>query len=188
MTFVVLSKYPIETMEKWAKTYFSEIPNKDLESPNVGSNPFGPDELGYHFHILRKSDNDLIQFYWPLDSLQKEYLDNPIDILSHLFGHEGNHSLFVLLKEEGLIEELLAGGWNEFKVLTSFTIKIKLTEKGFKEQDRVIEYVFAFIKMLLEKGIPKWVFDECQRKNQLSFQFKQKRSPYSYVSALANSL
>jgi len=133
MTLVILSKYPIETMTNWATKFFSDIPNKNIESPNVGSNPFTKEELGFHFNVLRKQESDYLQCFWPLNSLQKHYRDNPINVLSHLLGHEGNNSLFVVLKEEGLIHELISGGWDEFKVLTNFMIKMKLTEKGFEE-------------------------------------------------------
>ena len=42
----------------------------------------------------------------------------------------------------------MCGDSHNLKIMTDFEVEIELTELGFKEQPRVVEYVFAYIKML----------------------------------------
>ena len=114
--------------------------------------------------MLSLNNKTFIKFLWPLKSYLSEYLDAPMDYFSYLLGHEGEHSLFALLKEEGLCLSLTAASFDELKVLSYFYIKTELTSKGIEQLDRVIEYTYAYLKMLKQKGINRRVFEEVQRR------------------------
>jgi len=72
--------------------------------------------------------------------------------------------------------------------MSNFTLEISLTEKGFKEKNRVIEYVYSYINMLKEKGVNEKLFNEIKAKRHLSFEFMEKSNPFYYVSNLAGKM
>lgn len=67
-----------------------------------------------------------------------------------------------LLKAEGLGLELLSYSHNQISCFTLFNVKITLTKKGLAEYKKIINYTFAYLKMLREKGVQKWLFEEIQ--------------------------
>jgi insulysin len=54
--------------------------------------------------------------------------------------------------------------------------------------EEIIVVIFQFIKMIRESGVQKWVFDEVSKIAKTAFQFKEKMSPSSYTSHVANSM
>ena len=82
-------------------------------------------------------DKDELVIYWVLPNCQKEYKSQPLQYLSHLFGHEGKHSILSYLKKEGLALSLQAGCGHELDIQSDFHIRISLTQKGLFNYDEV---------------------------------------------------
>ena len=120
--------------------------------------PYGKEELGQWFNILAQQNQDQLTVIWSLRSFQKFYRDAPVDYFSYLLGHEGDGSLSQVLKEEGLANSLEADVEHEMRVMTTFIIQVDLTERGYKEKERVVEYIYAYLKMLRKEGINHRVF------------------------------
>lgn len=53
---------------------------------------------------------------------------------------------------------------------TIFNMDIKLTKKGLENYEKVINIVFAYLKMMREKGAQKYIFDETKTVNHLKFE------------------
>lgn len=81
-----------------------------------------------------------------------EYKSSPASYWSHILGHESKHTLFSKLKEEGLAVGITTYPWDLMDLFTLFSMEVELTNKGLKEYQKVIDIVFAYIKMLKEKG------------------------------------
>jgi len=81
------------------------------------------------------------------------YKKGPASYLSHLIGHEGENSLLSLLIDEGLALELSSGFSSEMRKYSIFNITITLTKIGVANYLVILNYVFAYIKMLKEKGV-----------------------------------
>lgn len=63
-----------------------------------------------------------------------------------------------------------------------------LTEKGFDQIDEIITIIFQYLNLLKKEGVHKWIFDECCDLNEIKFNFKEKISPFFYVSWVAKSM
>lgn len=46
MSLVILSNHSLDTMEKWSKQHFSNVPNKGLPYMEPDGLPYGKEELG----------------------------------------------------------------------------------------------------------------------------------------------
>ena len=80
--------------------------------------------------------------YWILPCYEKEHTSQPLNYMSHLFGHEGENSLLSYLISKGLALELSAGGDHELASYSNLTVEIVLTKKGLENYESVIEAVF----------------------------------------------
>lgn len=115
-----------------------------------------------------------------------KFKSNPIAYVSHLIGHEGENSLMSLLSDEGLALEIASGHFDMMNNTTILTIELLLTQKGLQNCKQVIEFVFAYVKILKEKGIQKWIFEEIQLVKNLKFDNKDKEQTMNYVLTLGS--
>ena len=190
MKLVVYGIESLEVLEKWVVEMFSDVKNKDVIIPELIEKPFDEENMGEFWKVLPTRDNDYLEIVWIIDYLMPHYRANPGKYISHLFGHEGKNSLLSLLIDEGLALELSAGNSDEINSFSKITISIKLTKQGLSNPLLVLEYVFAYLKMLKLKGTQdfEYVFEEIKKVNELKFLFKEKERAENYVVGLSASL
>ena len=56
-----------------------------------------------------------------------------MEYFSYLIGHEGEGSLYSVLKEEGLAESVTGMVDHEMRIMSMMVIDVNLTEKGYNE-------------------------------------------------------
>ncbi|NGX55541.1 MAG: Protease 3, partial [Chlamydiae bacterium] len=185
MHLVVHSALPLEELQEQVATIFSEIKNKD-KSPNHFPIPLlSAETTGKLVAITPMREVQKLELTWelPVDfGRDKEVRAD--DLASYILGHEGINSLLAQLKKEQLAESLACGREPCGRDQHCFTISVNLTTKGVKEYETVIERCFEAVAALQKSGIPKYVFDEIQRKNQLEYTFQQRKDIFTSVTQL----
>lgn len=146
MTLVMTGKHSIEQMEAWVVEKFSGVVNKDVKLPDYSKPclPFNADNMGQIARFKPIKDQDILEIYFVLPYLQKEFHTKPLSYFSHLFGHEGENSLLSWLKKEDYAMELSAGDDAEMGLFSDFSITITLTKKGLANYEKVVEAVFKY--------------------------------------------
>ena len=72
----------------------------------------------------------MLEVYYILPYVEKEYTTKPLNYFSHLIGHEGENSLLSYLKKEDLATEVMSSADATIGIFSDLTLKITLTEKG----------------------------------------------------------
>ena len=136
----------MEDLEKIVTGLFTEVSNKEVKVPDLSKPPaYTADNLGHLYRFVPVKDKDILSFVWHLPSTDKEYEKQPLRYHSHLFGHEGEHSLLSYLISEGLALELSASHDHELNgAFSNLNVDVTLTKKGLAEYERVIEAVFKY--------------------------------------------
>lgn len=189
MCLTILSNESLDKMSNWVVELFSEVENKSLPKPLYLSSPFNSSNyLNKIYKVKPITQSRNLQLTFPIPSTSQfwEYL--PTRYLSHLIGHESKGSLLYLFKQKGWANSLSSGPSTISPGFAEFTIHIELTVDGLKNYDLVIEDVFKYIKMLKEKGLQQWIFDELHKESLNSFKFKQKMAVATTVSRYAGQL
>jgi insulysin len=75
------------------------------------------------------------------------------EYVSHLIGHEGKKSLYSVLRDEGYVESLSAGGSDRMERVHLFSINLTLTSKGYLHYRQVIVLVFQYLNLLKQRGV-----------------------------------
>jgi Secreted/periplasmic Zn-dependent peptidases, insulinase-like len=186
MKVCIYSKSDLDTLEKWAIQYFSEVPKRPIQRRVFNEQVFDEKDLGNMWKIVPIKDNDYLDFYWivPGSSVQYYKMD-PAKIITHLFGHEGENSLISFLREEGLATELDASRDDEMNLFRVINVRIKLTPKGFENYKEVIGYVFQYLRIIKEQGHEKWIFEEIKQQNEINFKYLEKSEPVDVVTNLS---
>ena len=186
MKLALISHMPLEILSAKAKQYFSDIPNRPVKVPEVSADFRKP--LKNEYRLLKiKTIKDVrsLEIDFPTIRLLNHKGSKPASVVGSILGYEGKGSLLSKLKEEGLVLGLSAGGGNSHPNINSFGINISLTEKGLKEYERILEMVFAYIKMVKQHGIEKYSFDEAQAMAQINFDWKNPDEGMGFISSKA---
>lgn len=73
---------------------------------------------------------------------------SPINVLSHLLGHEGPGSSFAVLQNHGLLSSLVAGPRSSGPDFTLFHVEMNLTEEGEERWQEVADIVYAHCRLI----------------------------------------
>lgn len=92
------------------------------------------------------------------------------------------------LKERGWSNNLVAGNRPAPRGFGFFGISVDLTEEGMNHVEEIIKLVFQYINMLKKTGPLDWLHREQKDISAMTFRFKDKESPRSYISSVVNNL
>ena len=111
MKLAVLGREDLDTLEKWARELFSDVPNSDI-SPLQGVSPTdNAFDEGWKqlYRIVPVKERRKLVLYFPTASTYPNYRMKPTRFISHCIGHEGQGSILSLLKKLGWATDLGAG-------------------------------------------------------------------------------
>ncbi|RXG67447.1 Insulin-degrading enzyme [Armadillidium vulgare] len=188
MALAILGKENLNELEEIAISLFSDVENHDVEIPYWSEHPFSEKELKKKAFIVPVKDIRNLNITFPIPDLRPYYKTSPGHYLGHLIGHEGPGSLLSFLKAQGWVNSIVAGQKSGGNGFAFFVVNVDLTEEGIKHVDDIVQSIFQYIEFLREKGPQKWVFEECRDINAMTFRFKDKEVPQSYVSSVAEAL
>ena len=186
MKLATLSILSLREQEELAVRYFSDIPDHPVEMPQIDSEYRKPLKGQYRLmqiKTIRDVQNLILTF--PTIRLYDHLENKPAHIVAQVLGYEGKGSLLSNLKEEGLALGLSAGGDSSHPNLSSFDISVRLTKKGEKDYQRVLELIFAYIHLLNKKGFEEYTFRETQTMAKINFQWKDPDEGMGYVASKA---
>ncbi len=97
----------------------------------------------------------------------KKINPNLISMMGSLIGDEGKESLMAFLKGKGLVRNskgALSGGINA----STAWITLELTDKGVKEQKKVLSYIKGYLEFLKKEGLLEYLNGELAQLNKVS--------------------
>ena len=186
MALVLYGKETVEVLEKWANELFISVPNKNISLPQLKPPVFSTNST--ITNIIPVKNTKALRLVWALPSLVNSYGCKPDGYLSHLLGHEGKNSLLSYLKHENLAERLTSYHDDIYTTASLIFIEIKLTQKGLKEYEYILEIVYAYINYLQSEPAQQWVFEELKAVAYSEFLFRSKQDPFWYVQKLSSRL
>lgn len=188
MTLVILGRESLPELQAMAEQFFSAVPNRKLMLDQSARPVFRDGLLPAQVLVKSNQDERHLQLVFPLPSMQPYYRVKPDTYISYLLGHEGEGSLFSVLKQRGWAESLAAGSGLSNRFAATFDVDITLTEEGYRHVNDVVLLFFQAVQMLKEKGVADWQYKEQKSLNELSFRFHEKQDAMEYVSGLAINL
>lgn len=188
MALAVLGKEPLPQLRRWVKEKFSSVPNSGKSRLETDEPLFKSGQLPARVDIVPVKDHRGVSLTFPIPPVTAHLRTKPTLYISHLLGHEGKGSLLSLLKEKGWADALSSGLGFRHPNNATIGVSISLTPDGLTHVDEVVAYVFRFIDLMRESGVPKWMFEEQRKLAELRFLYAEKANPMSLVRSLANDL
>lgn len=194
---VVLEKFAAETSKGKKEAYEVKYGNGyheekvDYLMPQMLNLPFHKDLSNNFFHIVPVTECYSMQITFQFPSLDRQFASMPMELIGELIGHEGEGSLFSLLKREGLAHSILAGAGREESnrnpVFWLFHITLDLSIRGMKFLSRVFELIFQYIRLIRETDQSHHyrVFQELKTISEYDFRFQEEHDPLDLVEEFA---
>ena len=178
MHLAIVSRHPLDVLERWVRENFSPIENRRLAPPTVSEKLFSDTIAGQRVEIqsLTQYEKLWIRFELPPEVFDHEC--KPVHLLSAILGHEGKESLLQQLKQEGLATALSTSP-ERIGVQGLLDFTISLTPRGLADVDTVLERVFGMIHHLRsQKDLPAYLFREEQEMAAIQLRFRKPDSAF----------
>lgn len=188
MTLAVMGKEPLDQLEEMVRNRFKDVLNHKVKIKPSNEPLFVSDALPQNIRIEPVQDIYRLELSFPVALNPGEYTDKSDEYIGHLLGHEGKGSLLDYLKQKGWAEGLSAGT-NEINPLQgTLDININLTPEGFAHTDEITEQFFAYVNLINEKGVLRWIFNENKKLADIHFATQDAANPISTVQAASLSM
>src|SRR5690606_2154237 len=129
-----------------------------------------------------------LQFTFPMPETQSNYAVKPVQLLTHLLGHEGEGSLLAYLKAQGWAEGLSAGRSLSTHSESNLVVQIQLTRAGLLQTDRITQALLHYIGLLQQQPLPDYLLTEQHQLSDLMFRFQEHSRLSDYVVRLSSNL
>lgn len=186
MSLVLAGPAGLDELERWARQYFGAVADRQLP-PIVYPADYMPRKPALRL-VRMEPLKDMRQLHleFPLPGLHDSWPHKSAELLSFVLGGEGPGSLLALLKSEGLATSLSAGASSATRQYGAFELQIGLTPQGLQQVPRVLQRVFAAVRLLREQGLPPYLFAERQALAQLDERFRDRGEGGQLAAGLAS--
>ncbi|KAE8798501.1 zinc-metallopeptidase, peroxisomal-like [Hordeum vulgare] len=188
MHLVVYGKESLDCIQTLVESLFSHVKNTDQRSFKCPSQPLSAEHLQLLVKAIPIIEGDYLKVSWPVTPNNQFYKESPSRYLSHLIGHEGEGSIFHIIKELGWAMDLVAGESSDSTEYSFFSVGMRLTDAGHDHVEDIIGLVFKYLHLLKEDGIHEWIFSELASINETEFHYQDKVHPVSYVTDIVSSM
>ncbi len=188
MKLVIIGKDPIPKLEQIARTYFSQVKNRNLTPQSFGSIPLVTDDLPRKVAIEPIKAMRQLRLTFQIPSYRQYYRNKPGSVVSQLLGDEGEGSILAYLRNKGWATSLSAGAGYGTRDFSFFEVTISLTKDGLNHENDIIHTIFQYIELIKKEQDLSRYFQEMKRMAAIGFQFKEKDNPSDYAKYLAASL
>ncbi len=187
MNLVLMSKQSLDELEVLASNYFNPVKNTQAQPLTFDSQLFDPKDLPRQINIQSIKDIRRLRLTFLTKSRTDYYKSKPDAFICHLIGYEGAGSLLSQLKAEDLATGLSAG-MDSTSYAGTFEFEISLTEKGLSHQDRVLDLFFAYVQILKNEGLKRYIYDEQKAILDIDYVYKDPREGMRVASRYAERM
>lgn len=188
MNLVVYTKESLDKIESSVLSKFQEIRNIDRNKPSFTGQPCTSEHLQVIVKTVPIKRGHKLRITWPITPSIHHYTEGPNRYLGHLIGHEGEGSLFYILKKLGWATSLSAGESDYTTEFSFFEVYIDLSDAGHENVEHIIGLLFKYISLLQQSGVCKWIFDELSAICEMTFHYQDKTPPISYVEKISSNM
>ncbi|MFY8272845.1 insulinase family protein [Pseudoalteromonas sp. SSDWG2] len=186
MTLVLCGPYPLAELKQWATTLFADIPGNNTEKQPISEPLYRPQDLAIELHIEPHKHLQKLIVSFAMPSIDDFYKHKTVSFLAHLLGYEGEGSLHSILKNQGWINALSAGGGINGSNFKDFNISLALTDEGIEYYSDIVECVFAYIALIRQNlSALKPLYNDKQTLLQIAFDNQEKARLLDWVSGVS---
>lgn len=188
MTLVVVGNHRLDDLQRMVEARFSQIPNHNKKIDDNYPSLFAPKVLPASLAIKPVKEIRQLSLLFPVPNYSANYATKPLSYIARFLGDEGSGSLLALLKGLGWVESIQVGEAYASRRDGMFEITLTLTKDGVKARDQIVSVVFDYVRLLSQRGISDWRFNELQQMGDIDFRFHEKAPAMDTAMELAQAM
>eukprot|EP00457_Paulinella_chromatophora_P000869 gb/GEZN01000870.1/.p1 GENE.gb/GEZN01000870.1/~~gb/GEZN01000870.1/.p1 ORF type:complete len:1160 (-),score=151.63 gb/GEZN01000870.1/:87-3125(-) len=190
MSLCVLGTQDLDTLEDMINSLFAPIKNTGRSTPVFPQNVAHPTKHAGTYRVVPIKDLRDLEISWYLPGTNHLYDNAVMHMIPHLLGHEGPGSLLSLLKQRGWVNGVTSGFTPEATCFSTVSVVASLTEVGLSHVSEIIRLIFQYLHLMKRGTSDQWkvLWQECDQIANMSFRFKGKESPISFVTGLSENI
>ena len=186
---VLYSPLPIEELKGMTVRLFSNLPKTATPKKGVHAPLFSEKQEGHIIAVKPIKELRELSIEWELPAEYAQNLENHShSLLGYILGGRHSSSLYMQLKNEGLVENVYSGLLQAGKESALFSIGFDLTTQGAELFETVIERCFQTLNGLKQSGIPPYIFEEMKTMATIDYAYQSRSTPFSFVSSHASKM
>lgn len=189
MRVAIYSSLPMTELKNTAANAFSLVP-KISGTPRDFSGKLSSEQQKKHIISIEPIKNvQRLSLSWELPSIESTDESKSADLIAYALKRGQSSSLLQKLKSEQLVDDMhIQVSSQEGKEHPFFEIEIALSNKGVKDAEEVIAYVFQAIKGLTESGISEVLFHEKNTLAKLAYQYQTRTNAFQFISQIGRTI
>lgn len=187
MTLAVLGNYSTDQLMDWAVSKFSDVPSKGDRRNMDRPEPFLEDQKGVKIMINTLEEKRTLSLNFALPPRTEHYSAKPVSFISGLLGHEGEGTLYNVLKKKNYLKSLSSFTWGPDDH-TLLRVYFELTDEGYENIDEITDYFFSYVEKIRREGVDKSMYVEKASLADQSFEYRVKSRVSSYVGGITHNL
>ncbi len=188
MTLALVSPLDLTAQAALVRQYFSAIPSALPPKPPLSVPLYLPEQQAIQLNIQPHRHSQKLVVSFALPDIQRWYQHKLISFIAHLLGDEGPGSLLSYLKQQGLVNQLSAGGGIDGSNYKDFTIAFELTDTGLSARDNIVKALFSAITNLRHQPFPALLFAERQKLLHWAYLYQEPATAQQTANHLSVSM
>ncbi|KAL2952719.1 hypothetical protein AAZX31_19G126700 [Glycine max] len=188
MHLVIYTNESLDKIQNLVEEKFQDIRNINKSCFRAHVQPCKSEHLQILVKTVPIKQGHKLRIVWPVTPEIHHYTEGPCRYLGHLIGHEGEGSLYYILKKLGWATRLYAGESDWSLDFSFFKVIIDLTDAGHEHIQDIIGLLFKYIELLQRSGVCKWIFEELSAVCETKFHYQDKIRPSDYVVDIASNM
>ncbi|XP_027350190.1 insulin-degrading enzyme-like 1, peroxisomal isoform X3 [Abrus precatorius] len=188
MHLVIYTNESLDKIQNIVEVKFQDIRNTNKSCFHARGQPCKSEHLQILVKTVPIKQGHKLRIVWPVTPEIHHYTEGPCRYLGHLIGHEGEGSLYYILKKLGWATGLSAGESDSSLEFSFFKVVIDLTDAGHEHIQDIIGLLFKYIDLLQQSGVCKWIFEELSAVCETKFHYQDKIPPSDYVVNIASNM
>ncbi|XP_042513983.1 insulin-degrading enzyme-like 1, peroxisomal [Macadamia integrifolia] len=188
MHLVVYWKESLDKIQSLVENKFQDIRNTDRGCFHCPGHPCTPEHLQILVKTVPIKQGHKLRIIWPITPGIRHYKEGHCWYVGHLIGHEGEGSLFYILKTLGWATSLSAGEVDWTYEFSFFKVNIALTDAGHEHMEQIVGLLFKYISLLQKSGVSERIFDELSAICETIFHYQDKIPPIDYVVNVSSNM
>ncbi len=186
MTLAICSPLPLDEQQALVTRLFAEVKGGGRPKPAIESPLYRPCDLGKVLHIEPNKHLQKLIISFAMPNIDPMYEHKTVSFVAHLLGYEGQGSLHSILKQQGWINALSAGGGINGSNFKDFNISIALTDEGIEYYHDIVEMLFEYIALMKQSVelLPR-LYDDKKTLLQIAFDNQELSRVIDWVNSLS---
>src|SRR5690606_28280631 len=154
MTLCLVSPLSLAEQQQLVAAQFSALPAHLPAKTPLTVPLYLPEHQAIQLNIQPHRHTQKLVVSFAMPDIQRWYRHKLISFIAHLLGDEGHGSLLSYLKQQGLVNQLSAGGGIDGSNYKDFTVAFELTDSGLQQRDAILQALFSAIAGLKQQPLP----------------------------------